>query len=126
MELGSFIWYAGKNFRKSRISYPLGKKYLFFGKFCARAAWMTPCSVKFWLNFALMYQIRDFLTLFMLLMVSFYTPWKHKKTSGFRMFLGGIEKDQWHETSQNQNQLNCIFSVCVKMTHVESHLVFIC
>ena len=30
-------------------------------------------------------------------MASFYTPWKHKKTFGFLMFLGGIERDQWHE-----------------------------
>ena len=29
--------------------------------------------------------------------ISFYTPWKHQKTSGFLMFLGGIERDQLHE-----------------------------
>ena len=28
---------------------------------------------------------------------SFYSPGKHQKTSGFLMFSGGIEKDQWHE-----------------------------
>ena len=28
---------------------------------------------------------------------SFYTPWKHQKTPGFLMFLGGIKSDQWHE-----------------------------
>ena len=35
------------------------------------------------------------ITYFMLL-VSFYTPWKHQKTTGFLMFLGGIERNQWH------------------------------
>ena len=30
-------------------------------------------------------------------LVSFNTPWKHQKTSGFLMFLGGIERDWWHE-----------------------------
>ena len=30
-------------------------------------------------------------------LISFNTPWKHQNTSGFRMFLGGIERDQWHE-----------------------------
>ena len=30
-------------------------------------------------------------------LVSFYNPWKDQKTSGFLMFLGGIEGDQWHE-----------------------------
>ena len=23
--------------------------------------------------------------------------WKHQETSGFRMFLGGIKRDQWRE-----------------------------
>ena len=32
-----------------------------------------------------------------MLLISFYTPWKHKKTIGFLMFLGGIERDQWHK-----------------------------
>ena len=32
-------------------------------------------------------------------LVSFYTPWKHQKTSGFLMFSGGIEKEHWHEMS---------------------------
>ena len=41
----------------------------------------------------------SFLTYFMPL-VSFYTPQKHQKTSGFLMFLEGIERDQWHETGQ--------------------------
>ena len=27
---------------------------------------------------------------------SFCIPWKHQKTSGFLMFPGGIERDQWH------------------------------
>ena len=29
--------------------------------------------------------------------ISFYSPWRHQKTSGFEMFSGGIERDQWHE-----------------------------
>ena len=29
--------------------------------------------------------------------VSFYTPWKHKQTSGFQMFSGGIEREKLHE-----------------------------
>ena len=33
-------------------------------------------------------------------MVSFYTPWKHHKTSGFFDDLGGIERDQWHKMRQ--------------------------
>ena len=27
----------------------------------------------------------------------FYTPWKHQKTKGFLIFLGGIEIDHVHE-----------------------------
>ena len=36
------------------------------------------------------------LTHFMSL-VSLYIPWKYQKTSGFLMFSGGIEINQWHE-----------------------------
>ena len=25
-------------------------------------------------------------------------PWKHQKAKAFLIFLGGIERDQWHET----------------------------
>ena len=32
-------------------------------------------------------------------LISFYASWKRQKTSGFLMFLGGIEGDQWHEMS---------------------------
>ena len=32
-------------------------------------------------------------------LVPFDTPKKHQKTTGFLMFLGGIERDQWHEMS---------------------------
>ena len=35
--------------------------------------------------------------------LSFYTPWKHQKISGFLMFSGGIENDQWHEMGQCQH-----------------------
>ena len=30
-------------------------------------------------------------------LVSFNTPWKRQKTSGFLMFSVGIKRDQWHE-----------------------------
>ena len=30
-------------------------------------------------------------------LASFGTPWKHQKTSGFLMFSGRIEREQWHE-----------------------------
>ena len=30
-------------------------------------------------------------------LVFLYTPRKHQKTSGFLIFSGGIERDQWHE-----------------------------
>ena len=30
-------------------------------------------------------------------LISFDTPWKHQKTSGFLMFSGGMKRDQWHE-----------------------------
>ena len=40
------------------------------------------------------------LTHFMKLVSSFYTPWKHKKTSAF-LFSGGIEEDQWDEMVNN-------------------------
>ena len=32
-------------------------------------------------------------------LVSFNTSWKHQKISGFIMFSGGIERNQWHEMS---------------------------
>ena len=32
------------------------------------------------------------------LLISFDTPWKHQKTSGFLMFSWGIKRDQWYET----------------------------
>ena len=31
---------------------------------------------------------------------SFYTPWKHEKTSGFMIFSGSIERNQWYEMSE--------------------------
>ena len=30
-------------------------------------------------------------------LISFYNPLKHDKTSGFLIFLGDIEREQWHE-----------------------------
>ena len=32
-----------------------------------------------------------------IVLVSFYAPWKHQQSSGFLIFSGGIERDQWHE-----------------------------
>ena len=56
------------------------------------------CS--FWESFALIHRIShtaDWLAHFIPL-ISFYTPWKHQKTSGFLIFSWGIERHQWHET----------------------------
>ena len=36
-----------------------------------------------------------------MLLVSFYTPWKHQKTSGFLIFPGGLERN-WDEMGQDQ------------------------
>ena len=47
-----------------------------------------PCLSKIIIVFAL------FLTHFKPLF-HFYTPWKQQKTSGFQMFLGGIEMERW-------------------------------
>ena len=44
--------------------------------------------------------MNSFLLTYFMPLVSFYTPWKHQKTSGFLMFSGGIERDQWHEIGQ--------------------------
>ena len=33
-------------------------------------------------------------------LISFYTPWKHQRTSGFLMFPGWRERDQWHEMGE--------------------------
>ena len=38
-----------------------------------------------------------FLLTHFILLVSFYTSWKHQKTFSFLMFSRGIERDQWHE-----------------------------
>ena len=46
------------------------------------------------------------LTHFMSL-ASFYTPWKHQKTSAFLIISGGIEKDQWHEMGKNMIFIHC-------------------
>ena len=35
-------------------------------------------------------------------LVSLYTPWKHQKTSGFLIFLGGIERDHWQHISYQE------------------------
>ena len=39
-------------------------------------------------------------------MISFDTPWKHKKTCGFLMFSGGIKRDRWHEMGWENNSFN--------------------
>ena len=52
-------------------------------------------------------------------LVSCYTPGKRQETSGFLMFSGGIEGDQWHKMVQFVD--NCeivhiykdIFSLCI-------------
>ena len=35
-------------------------------------------------------------------LVSLYTPWKHQKTSGFLIFLGGIEREHWQHISYQE------------------------
>ena len=35
-----------------------------------------------------------------MLLISFYTPWKHQKTRGFLMFSRSIERDKRHEMGQ--------------------------
>ena len=30
-------------------------------------------------------------------LVSFYTPWKHRKTRSFQAFSEGLVRNQWHE-----------------------------
>ena len=49
----------------------------------------------------------SFLTHFILL-VPFYTLWKHHKTSGFCMFSRDLEKDQWHEKPMAWNVLKVL------------------
>ena len=69
-----------------------------------------------------------------MLLVSFYTLWKHHKISGFLMFSGGIEKDQYHKSlkllenistiilkSSNSIQTNETF--LINKTSTSSHTV---
>ena len=46
----------------------------------------------FQLTFSIHLKLTNFIPL-----VSFYSLWKRHKNSGFLMFSGGIERDQWHE-----------------------------
>ena len=41
--------------------------------------------------------LKKMLLAFFIPQVSFYTPWKHKQTSGFQMFSGDIEREKLHE-----------------------------
>ena len=36
-----------------------------------------------------------------MLLIAFYTPWKHQKTRGFLKFSGNTERKQWHEMGYN-------------------------
>ena len=36
-------------------------------------------------------------------LISFYNPWKHKKTRAFLMFSRGIEGYQWHEVGKERH-----------------------
>ena len=48
-------------------------------------------------------------------LVSLYTPWKHQKTSGFLIFLGGIEREHWqHISYQERLYLTLNKSACWK------------
>ena len=44
-----------------------------------------------------MFEVRIFSSTYFIPLVSFYTPLKHEKTSGFLMFSGGVERNQLHE-----------------------------
>ena len=35
-------------------------------------------------------------------LVSFYSPWKQQKSRGSFIFLGGIEREQWHEMDEGR------------------------
>ena len=52
-----------------------------------------------WNVFVFAVYLAFFLTHLMPPLISFDTPWKHQKTKGFLMLLGGIKTDQWHEMS---------------------------
>ena len=122
---GSFIYYARKIFRKTSISYPLlrprasayqgVKNASFLGGFVYIVTrWSLFCNaskcyegLSFCCNvhlysaakvdsFSTYAKFWWFLKPFMLL-VSFYTPWKHPLTSGSLMFLGGKYRRQRHE-----------------------------
>ena len=54
------------------------------------------CIGNKWVKYTSLLLHTLYLTHFMPL-VSFYSPWKRQKTSSFLIFLGGIERDQWHE-----------------------------
>ena len=49
-------------------------------------------------------------------LASFYTPWRHQKISGFLMFSGGIERDQWHKIGQNRKHL--MFYKTLNVSHL--------
>ena len=36
------------------------------------------------------------------LLVYFYSPWKHQKTKNLLMLPGGLERDQWHEMDKHR------------------------
>ena len=59
-----------------------------YGKYCT---WCICLSIPVE-NYFVITMILDFIPL-----VSFYTPWKHQKSRGFLVFLGGVERDQRHE-----------------------------
>ena len=44
-------------------------------------------------------QLLEYHSIIRLVHTSLYKPWKHKKTRGFLMFAGGIERHHWHEMS---------------------------
>ena len=55
---------------------------------------LSSLSVNAYVQFLVQYM--DFFLTHFIPLVSFYTPWKHQKTSGF-LFSGGIERAQWQK-----------------------------
>ena len=54
----------------------------------------------------------------LMLLVSFYTPWKNQKARCFLMFSGGQERDPWHEMGQLEGSRNFINIPLQRSLHI--------
>ena len=52
-------------------------------------------------------------------LVPLYTPSKHQKTSGFLLFSGGIERDQWHEMGLKKRLASSLLKSLGRKSYVE-------